>query len=439
MNEHLLVTGSHLLMALLTGVIIGAERQISNPTAHSSLGIRDFSLIALLAFLSSYFQQYNPYIWPIAFSGTMILGLVIFIFESTQKKEQDGHSRAGITTILAFPTVFLIASLSVFNTEFWLIATLVFSLLIILEFKDKWHQFAATIEKHELVDFSVLIAIALIITPLIPQDASLKIPLYSFAEQMFVFQHIGVATFWKVILMMSFMSFISHFITKYIKGRNALLLATFFGGLVSSLATIILFLRGDQHVDDASKPNERLYLAYLSANTGSLVKDIVILFAIVPFAFFQKMLFPMAALFLVMTALTLFAFSRSTQVEGVKFTNRPLPLHFIAKFSTIFSIVMVVMVLIRFYLGSGWLIIASFFSGIISSASALASLGEAFKFNEISELVMGFGIFAALMASIIAKFALIYHRLGFRQVGKFFLPVLYMLCVGGVSFAVTFF
>ncbi len=439
MDQSLLVAGWHLLLALLTGVIIGAERQISNPTAHGSLGIRDFSLIALLAFLSSYFQQYNPYIWPIAFSGTMILGLVIFIFESIQKKTEEGHSRAGVTTILSFPTVFLIASLGVFNVGFWLIATLIFALLIILEFKEKWHQFTATIEKHELVDFSILIAIALIITPLIPEGAALKIPLYSFAEHTFAFQSLSVVTFWKVILMMSFMSFISHFITKYIKGRNALLLATFFGGLVSSLATVILFLKGETHTEDTDKPNERLYLAYLSSSTGSLLKDIVILFAIVPLAFFQKMLFPMVSVFLVMVALTLFTFSRATQMEGVKFTNRPLPLHFITKFSVIFSLVMILMVLVRFYLGSGWLVPASFLSGLISSASALASLGEAFKYHEVSDLVMGFGILAALIASIAAKFFVVFQHLGFRQSGRFFLPVLYMVCVGGISFAVSFF
>jgi hypothetical protein len=245
MDHHLFGIGWQLLMALSSGLLIGIERQSNRVAGQKHLGIRDFTLIALLAFIASYLQGYNQYIWPIAFSGVMLLGVVVFVFESLGALHQDGPvSRAGITTILSFPIVFLIASLSVFHVEFWLMATVVFIMLILLELKDQWHQFASTIEKHELLDFSILIAIALVITPLIPADAAIKVPLYSFAQHALTFQAVNVATFWKVLLMVSFMSFIAHFITKYIRGRNALLLATFFGGLVSSLATIILFLRG---------------------------------------------------------------------------------------------------------------------------------------------------------------------------------------------------
>jgi predicted membrane metal-binding protein len=94
----------------------------------------------------------------------MILGIIVFIFESLGRKEQEGpETRSGITTVLALPVVFLVASLAVFNSSFWLVATVLFVLLIILELKDKWHHFVSTIEKSELFDFSMLIAIALII------------------------------------------------------------------------------------------------------------------------------------------------------------------------------------------------------------------------------------------------------------------------------------
>ncbi len=437
MDHNLLGIGWQLLMALTSGLLIGVERQSNRAAGQRNLGIRDFTLIALLAFLASYLHAYNPYIWPIAFSGVMLLGVIVFAFESLGTLHQEGPvSRAGITTILAFPIVFLVASLSVFQVEFWLMTTVVFILLIILELKDQWHQFAATIEKQELFDFSMLIAIALVITPLIPADASVKIPLYSFSQHTFLFQAVNVATFWKVLLMVSFMSFISHFITKYIRGRNALLLATFFGGLVSSLATIILFLRGSGKKKDGQ---ENLYLAYLAASTGSLFKDILILFAIVPQVFFQKMLFPLITIFLMMVILTLFRFSQSTRTEEVRFTDRPLPFKFITKFSVIFSVVMIIMVFVRFYLGHAWLIIATFFSSLISSAAALASIGEAFKYHEISDLVMGIGILLALLGSISAKYGVVLYHLGIRQSWRFFLPIVYIAGVGSLTFYAIFF
>lgn len=439
MDHQILVVGIQLLLAVSTGIIVGAERQSNNVSGQKTVGIRDFALISLLAFISSYLYESNHYIWPIAFVGVMILGIAVFTFESLGKRDEPGVSRAGTTTVLTMPIAFLLSSLVVFNINMWLIATMLFLLLIILELKDKWNNFASSLEHHELFDFSILIAIALIITPLIPHDAMLKIPLYAFAEHAFVFKTIGIATFWKVIMMVSFMSFVSHFITKYVRGRNALLLATFFGGLVSSLATIILFLKGSSANGNEGVPKKNLYLAYLAASTGSLTKDLIILFAIVPLAFFQKMLLPIAGVFLVMAVLTLLSFSRATEEEEIKFTNRPLPFKFITKFSGIFSIVMIIMVFVRFYLGSSWLVLASFLSGLISSAAALASIGEAFRANEISEMVMGIGILVALLGSITAKYSVILSHLGFRQARPFFMPILYIIIAGGLGFYVTFF
>ncbi len=444
MDHTLLIAGWQLTLALLTGIIIGAERQISSRDGGkntTSIGIRDFAMVSIIAFISSYIYPTAPSIWPLAFAGVMLLGIAVFLFESTYRREQTNRARAGITTVLAMPTVFLIASLSVFNIQFWLIATLVFVLMIVLELKDKWHHFAETLERQELFDFSVLIAIALIITPLIPHDAVLKVPLYAFNEHAIAFQAVSIASFWKVLLMVSFMSFVAHFITKYIHGRNALLLATFFGGLVSSLATIILFMRGLESESTVPSTDKKrsLYLAFLSASTGSFFKDLVILFALVPLAFFQKMLLPMVSIFLLMVGLTLHTYSKTQGVESVRITNRPLPIQFITKFTTVFSVVMVLMVFVRYYLGSGLHALASFVSGMVSSAAALASLGEAFHFGEVSELVMGASILLALAGSIIAKYSVILFRLGAKVSSIFLFPIGGVAVVGTIAFYTAFF
>ncbi len=445
MDHELLVAGWQLALALITGIVIGAERQINSREggkgSKTSVGIRDFSIISIIAFISSYLYPTAPSVWPIAFAGVMLIGIAVFLFESTHRREHTDRARAGITTVLALPTVFLIASLSVFHTQFWLIATLVFVLMIVLELKDQWHHFAESLERQELLDFSVLIAIALIITPLIPHDAVLKVPLYSLSDHALAFQAVSIASFWKVLLMVSFMSFVAHFITKYIRGRNALLLATFFGGLVSSLATIILFMRGLDSEDKVSHAEKKrsLYLAFLSASTGSFFKDMVILFALVPLAFFQKMLLPMVSVFLLMVGLTLHTYSKTSGVENVRITNRPLPIQFITKFTTVFSIVMILMVFVRYYLGSGWLALASFTSGMVSSAAALASLGEAFRFNEASELVMGASILLALAGSIIAKYCTILFRLGAKASSVFLFPIISAAIVGSIAFYTAFF
>jgi len=418
--------GSKLFMAIISGAVIGIERQIHNKYTKKKLGMRDYSLVSLLAFLSAFFSPQNPHLWSIAFIGIFLFALAIFIFDSLRQGKEG--EVAGITTVLTLPIVFLVASMAVFDFHFWLIATLLFVLLILLELKEKWHRFTNTLEKHEIVDFSILIAIAIIITPLIPVDSALKIPLYDLSQNHFVFQSISLLTFWKVVIMVSIMSFCAHFITKYIKGRHALLFVAFFGGIVSSLATILLFLKKNKETKDQKK----LFLAYVSATTGSLTKDLLILSSVVPFVFFQKMLFPLVSLIVLLASFTLFAFSK-TPSERVKITDRPLPLSFIAKFSLVFAGVIIAMVFVTFYLGDGATILASFFSGGISSAAALASLGTSFEAGMISENIMGISIVTALIGSIFAKYIVIAKHIGIRKSLPFFTPILLMIILGTLT------
>jgi uncharacterized membrane protein (DUF4010 family) len=437
MDESLLLLGSKLLLSVLSGVIIGLERQINNSQKKKRLGMRDFALVGILAFLATYLSQFNPIIWPLAFAGIVLLSMIFLIFESLQKLKND--EMAGFTTVLSFPLVFLISSLAVFHTDFWLISTILFLFLLILELKDKWHEWIAGIDKKEVIDLSLLIAIALSITPLIPHAASLNIPLWDFHLSSVHWEAISVSKFWKVILMVSIMSFCAHFITKYVKGRNALLLATFFGGLVSSLATILLFLKGSDGKEMNEAEQKNLYLAYLSAASGSVTKDILIMIPLIPAAFFDKILFPTVTILVMMIAFAIHSFASNTHEEAIKITERPLPLEFIGKFSSAFSIVFILMVAVLYYAQGVFILIAAFGSGMVSSAASLASLAQSYGNGGISDVVMGYGILAALLGSLFAKYFFIAKRIGFVKSWKFAVPLLMMLIVGSISFALVFF
>ncbi len=437
MESSLILLGSKLLLSVFSGVIIGIERQINNQQKKKRLGMRDFALVGILAFLATYLSQFNPLIWPVAFGGIILFSLVFLVFESLQKLKTD--EMAGFTTVLSFPLVFLISSLAVFHTDFWLISTILFLFLLLLELKDKWHEWIDGIDKKEVVDLSLLIAIALSITPIIPHAASLNIPLWDFGNSIIHWEAISVAKFWKVILMVSIMSFCAHFITKYVKGRNALLLATFFGGLVSSLATILLFLKGNNGNKMNEEEKKNLYLAYLSAASGSVTKDVLILLPLVPAAFFDKVLFPTVAVLVMMLVFAIHSFASNTSEDSVKITERPLPLDFIWKFSSAFSIIFILMVAFLYYAKGVFVLLAGFISGMVSSAASLASLSQAYTNGGISDEVMGFGILTAFLGSLFAKYIFIAKKLGFRNSLRFAFPLLMMLLVGGAAFSIVFF
>jgi uncharacterized membrane protein (DUF4010 family) len=81
----------------------------------------------------------------------------------------------------------------------------------------------------------------------------------------------------------------------------------------------------------------------------------------------------------------------------------------------------------------------SFLSGLISSAAALASLGDAFREHQVNEVALGIGILFALLGSIAAKYGVVLSHLGFNASRRFFMPIFYMIVLGSVAFFVSFF
>ncbi|GAB0056972.1 hypothetical protein SIID45300_01290 [Candidatus Magnetaquicoccaceae bacterium FCR-1] len=430
-NKELLHLGANLAVACFIGLAIGLERSITKRGMERRLGIRDFILVAIMAFISSMLQVKSPLIWPVAFAGVLGFSLVITYFENMK-------SSPGLSSALSLPITFLMAGLGNLEVDLWFVATLLFVMLLILGMKEQFHTFSENMNRAELIDLAILIAITITITPLIPKDAALPVPLFSYIDGHWstTFHKINVLIFWKVVIMVSLMSFGSHFITKYIKGRNALLLATFFGGLVSSLATIILLLRKDPSGERKELSPREVFLGFVAANTGSITKDMVVFFAVIGSATFEKYLFPMASTLVLFASITMYSFAHA-ESEEIKITDRPLPLSFVTKFSFVFACVMVFMAMVTHYLGSDATVIASFLSGIISSAAALAAVGNSLISNDISLQVGGWSVIAALLGSIFAKYIVIAKRVGWNHSYPFAIPVAALAGVGSLTLWTT--
>ncbi|MBF0098634.1 MAG: MgtC/SapB family protein [Magnetococcales bacterium] len=428
-------SGINILIACFIGLAIGVERTITSQGVNRRIGLRDFIMVSILAFVSSLLRGESPQIWPFAFAGVLGYSLILAVFENMKESK-------GLVTELSFPITFLVAGLVNFNVNIWFIATLLFLMLLVMGSREQLQGFSANLHKEEIIDLAILIAIAITITPMIPKTAALPVPLFSHSETGWhvIFHPINVSVFWKVVVMVSFMSFGSHFITKYLRGRSALLLATFFGGLVSSLATIILLLSNDP--SGAKKPlsPREVFLGYVAANTGSITKDMVVFFLVIGAAAFQNYMFSMTASLVLFASITLYSFAHA-ESEEIKITDRPLPIKFIFKFSFVFASVMIAMVMVTHYLGDKATIFASFFSGIISSAAALAAVGNALISNSITPEVAGWSAVAALLGSLTAKYLVIAKAVGWGNSTRYAMPVAALTVVSmstlWMSFSVT--
>ncbi|WP_130471553.1 MgtC/SapB family protein [Candidatus Magnetaquicoccus inordinatus] len=415
--------GLRLLVSLAIGFVIGIERTIAKRGSEHRVGARDFMLVSIFSFAASLMTD-KPYVWALAFGIVLLYSLMISVFENMKEV-------SGLTTVITLPITFILASLINFGVNFWFIATLLFVVILVLGMKEQLHAFSDDFQLFEILDLAILIAITITITPLVPSNLFLPVPLFNYngGAWSVTFQNISVATFWKVVVMVSIMSFGAHFITKYIKGRNALLLATFFGGLVSSLATIILLLSKDPEGGKEELAPREIFLGFVAANTGSITKDIAVFFLVIGAAAFEKYLFPMVSTLLLFVGFTTYSFARAQPGE-IKITKRPLPLSFVVKFSFVFACVMVFMAMVTHYLGSGATVLAAFFSGVISSAAALAAVGNSLASGSISVNVAGWSTIAALLGSLTAKYLVIAKMIGWQKSSRFAMPIAALAGVG---------
>lgn len=406
----LIVIWKKLLLALSSGLVVWVERHISKWFTKTYVWMRDFMLISILAFLASYFNAFNQYIWPIAFLFIIAVSLTAFIFNTVNDKKLWWT-----TTLLALPVVFLVSSISMQNFDFWLIATLVFVTLIILELKSEWYDIATTFTRQEILDFSVFIAIAIIVTPLIPAHAVIDLWFYA----------LPIAKIWKVVILVSMVSFVWHFVWKHIKWKNAILIASFFWWLVSSLATIALFMEWNKN---GEMKRRNIMLAYLASASWSIAKDILLFYSVVPYVFFQKMLLPLVWMLVTIMAWAVIMFAKS-DAEAIKITDRPMPLKFIFKFSWFLVAIIIIMAGIAKFLPD-YFSIASFFSWMASSGSAIVAIWDTMSQGMITAYVAWISLVLAVLWSTFAKYLVIAKWIWFLRSWMFFVPIIWMTFVG---------
>ncbi len=431
------------LLAIGVGVTIGVERTVNLRDDWKMAGMRDFIMVSALAYVSSLFYREVPLAWIGSFITVILFTLSIFIIRNLRAHEKT----LGMTTLLTMPFTFLVSSLPNFGAPLWSVATIVFSVLLVLGMKVRFYQFANSIERHEIIDFAILIGIALTITPLIPVDARIPIPLFDMNAGYFnvTYHYVMIAALWKVVVMVSLMSFVAHFVTKYTKGKYGLMIATFLAGMVSSLAAVSMMLKnrpkGDiapasVEIDVNNLTQREIFLGYTSSVTGALLRVIVVLRLALGYELFAPFIFPLMSLLVLFASISFYVFAGLPDEKSrvVRFAKRPLPLQFIAKFSGILAILIIIMSMVTHYLGAEAFIFVSFLSGMVSSAAAAVSVAtNMMQETGVGTWTAGLSIIGAILGSLLAKIFLISKHLGARQTAPFLLPLFAMAIVGFVT------
>ena len=387
-----LPTLQRLALALALGLFVGIEREHRKKEA----GLRTFGFVAVLGGLGGVAG---------ASFGLMALGLVgvLVVLLNWDTIRTDG--KAELTTSAALLVMAFTGLLAGLGHKFTPIALSV-CVAALLAWKQPLAGFSRALTDAELRSAIMLAILAFVVYPVLPQGSvdpwNLIVP----------------RTAWVTVILIAAFGFVNYILLK-VYGDRGLVLSGLFGGFVNSkVASAELATRsheaGDESLEDSA------YRGIVLSNGSMLVRNVVIIGVFAPAAILAMSL-PMA---LMLIGITVAVFIPKTSVLN-GFTKKPpaqptmataitakqpqdqssfqspFSIKSALKFGIVFLVLQIVSTLALRELGQGGLYAVALIGGLVSSASAVASIATLVAQGEITHAVAALGVVIASVSSII--------------------------------------
>lgn len=242
-----------LLVALGVGLLLGVERERRQrrPADRGSAGVRTFALVGLLGGLG--YRVGGVAVTAVALGVVGVVALAGYV--------RTSDADPGMTTEVALLADFLLGVLAQRDIE--LAGALAVAIALLLAERDRLHKLIRdTLSEQELHDGLLFATCALIILPLVPEQAIG--PNHAF----------NPSTVWRLVAIVMAMQGAGYIALRAIGPRYGLLVVGLLGGFVSSTATIALM--GTRAADDP-----RLRKGATAAGVASSVATIVLLAVVI--------------------------------------------------------------------------------------------------------------------------------------------------------------
>ena len=205
------------VVALAIGLLLGLERERRKKDTehHIAAGIRTFALIALAGAMAHH-------LGPIALA---IAGAFVTLGGVASYWRERDHEDPGLTTEVAMVVAFLLGALAMVEPH--IAAGVGVVVAVLLASKTRLHRFAQQVlSADELRDGLLLAASALVILPLLPDEAP---------DPWGVF---NLRRLWTLVVLVMAINAVGYVALRAIGPRLGLAITGFTGGFVSSTATI---------------------------------------------------------------------------------------------------------------------------------------------------------------------------------------------------------
>ncbi|HEX4022282.1 MAG TPA: DUF4010 domain-containing protein [Acidobacteriaceae bacterium] len=394
-------------VTLAIGLLIGFERQ----WAQKDLGVRTFSLTALLGMLSTLLTP--------GIAITAMVGVLLLVVMANTHALLVNRSLEGTTSVTLMVT-FVLGSLVGDGHLFTPITAAILTTML-LSLKPEFTRFAGGLRPEEIRSALILGMLGFVIWPLLPN------------HYVDPWQLLHPRQAWITVIVVAGLSFINYVLLR-LYGARGVSLTAFFGGLVNSTATAVELA--------SSLPREGLAGQTFSAievtSVAMYMRNLIIV------AIFARAALKIAALPLLGMAAMAMYFTMDKKQNGTTGQvelklDSPIALRKVMHFAAIFLGIEIFGVLGTRFLGDSGITIVSAIGGLVSSASTTAAAATLAMGGKVTPQQAGIAAVVASIASALIDVPILRRQVQDKDLNrKLLLATLLQVMVGiGLVVAMT--
>jgi len=413
LNEHGLEHLPKFAIALVIGLLIGTERELS---PSSKAGIRTFALVSLFGTLAGLIADASQSGWIIAIGAVMVGAMMISAY---QKEDAGGDS--GSTTVVTVMVAYCLGVM-VWYGHGQVAAMLAIVTTILLYFKAELHGVTHGLTRTDLVSIFQFAVVSLIILPILPDT--------NYGP----YGTLNPRQIWLMVVLVSGVSLAGYLALRIFGERYGAPLLGVLGGLVSSTATTVVYSRnGREHPEIARLAVIVILLANLVVMARLMLVTAVVAIDVLPVL--ATVLGTGLALGL---AGTLVFWPRDESANGSplpKISN-PTELRTALSFGALYAVVLLFAAWLSEIAGTRGLYFAALVSGLTDVDAITLSSLRLYELGSLSKVEAVNAIGIAVLSNIAFKLGIVF-TLGGSALGWLVLRSM-LFVVAGVSGALLF-
>jgi uncharacterized membrane protein (DUF4010 family) len=373
------------LTSLAIGLLIGLERE-RNPSAKA--GLRTFALVALFGTLTALLSTKLDSPWLLIAGLLAVAGMIITAYMVNPREETD----SGTTTIIALLMCYGLGALIWYGPA-EIAIMLAVAVTILLYFKPELHGISQKLTRQDLVAVLEFCVLTFVILPILPNQT------YGPYDAFNPYQA------WLMVVLVSGISLAGYTALHMVGTRYGAPLLGFFGGLVSSTATTLVYAKN-------SRDNQTILNLAASVIVIAGIVVLLRLFAvcgIVAYSMLPGLIPVLAGGFFLGLAVALYNWRKMNDTSDlfVPETANPAELHTAIRFGILYVVILLGSAWMKNIAGSQGLYAVALVSGLTDVDAITLSSLRLFNLGQLSEHQTVIAIALAFLSNLAFKFGMV--------------------------------